>query len=329
LRRFRWVTIVGFAQTYQDEQSSWNRSSKCLDKRCLLLFHLGMLDFEKFSKPFRATVPIRDRQFLYQSKHYRVNHGDGWFVVEIQNNKVKVIEAAVSFEDWHFKRGIHGYTHHNSIIFQNTDVAKKKFSLGMSAPLHFNQSQTFEAIKAIVWEDGQVYWAEPNYSDLKIFEIKDAYEGEIPIVELKGVTPELRVLYLHHALERESFRKLLEEAKKKEELEKIMASVPGRLKLTFDQAGAQMLNYSVSGTRIIVDWEIPGSHYKYNSVIDSNSWMIIEAGYCMSGDDRRHNITSMVKTAQIYNEQHGRVNITRSNGDDNDRWRDEDDEQDW
>jgi hypothetical protein len=50
--------------------------------------------------------------------------------------------------------------------------------------------------------------------------------------------------------------------------------------------------------------------FKYNSVLDSQTFMVLEAGYCMSNDDKRHNITSMVKTAEEY-EQKDLTYITR------------------
>lgn len=297
-----------------------------------------MLDLSKFAKPRHAIVPVRNREFIYEKKHYTVNCEDGWTFVEMKNSSAKRVEPPLLADltySTNRRRGVMGYTHHNSIIFQNFDVAKRKFRLSVTAPLHFNQSQTFEAIKAVVWEDGQVYWCEPNYSDAKIFEIKDLYEQEHPITDQKGITPELRTVYIHHAVERDNMRKMLEAAKQVQERAEFMKSVPGRLQLTFKAAGAEMNNYSISGDRIVVDWKIPGSHYQYNSVIDSKTWMIVEAGYCMSGDDRRHNITSMVKTAQEYNEGRGHIYITRTTGNDDPTVRgphlhhNGDDEEDW
>jgi hypothetical protein len=89
-----------------------------------------------------------------------------------------------------------------------------------------------------------------------------------------------------------------------------METIPGRLKVSFDRGGARLLGYSLSGSRIIVDWCLTDSSYKYNSVIDANTWKIIECGYCMNNDDFRHNITSMVKTAEEY-ESRRVVHITR------------------
>lgn len=271
------------------------------------------LDLAKFAAPRRVVVPVRNREFIYQKKHYRIQADDGWTLVELKNSKAKKLENGLPL--YMNRNSIFGYTHHNSIIFQNFDVARRKFSLNLSSPLHFNQSPTFEAVRACVWEDGQVYWVEPNYADTQIFVVKDLYDNEKPITTEKGITPELRTLYIHHAIERDSMRKALEEAKKAEEQAELMKSIPGRLQLTFKAAGAEMVDYSMTGDRIIVDWHIPGIQYRYNSVIDSKTWMIVEAGYCLSGGDRKLNITSMVKTAQLFQEQHGHINITRGHDD--------------
>jgi hypothetical protein len=273
-----------------------------------------MLDFEKLAKPRKVIVPVRDRSFLFEKRRFSLQADDGWHLVEIENRSAKMIEQ-VSASNLDYP-SILGYTHNNSIIFQNFDVAKRKYGLGLNAPLYFNRSSTFEPIKAIVWEDRQVYWCAPNYADAKALELKDLAENSQDINGQIGITPELRTTYLFHAIEKESLRKILQETKQKEELDRLMASIPGRLKVTFDRVGAELVNYSLSGDRIVVDWKIKGSYTEYNSIIDSRTWMVVEAGYCMSGDDRRHNVTSLVKTAQEYEER--RVTfITRRNEDDN------------
>lgn len=266
-----------------------------------------MIDFNSLVKPFRVTVPVLGNQFLFNKKSYRLRCRDGWFEVEISGNRVHPIQQAVPQGKYNF---VQGFTHNNQIIFQNFDVAKRKYRLSMRAPLHFNQSQTFEAIRAIVWEDRQVYWVEPDYSSVQVFVTKDIYDREGTLEGEKGVTPELRSLFLFHSLERDQLKALAVEAQQKEDHEKMMNDLPSRLRFTFQRAGAEFLSYSLSGNRIIVDWKVSDSPFKYNSVLDSQTFMVLEAGYCMSGDDRRHNITSMVKTAEDY-EQRDLTYITR------------------
>lgn len=267
-----------------------------------------MIDFTKLATPFRVVVPVWGNEFLFHKKLYRLRCRNGWFEVEITNNRARPIgEALPQGKGYRF---IQGFTHNNSIIFQNFDVAKRNYRLSMRADLRFNNSQTFEAIKAIVWEDGNVYWVEPDYSSVQIFSVKDVYDREGSLQEEKGVTPEMRSLFLFHSIERDQLKQIQLQEKLEQDHKRIMEDLPSRLRFTFSQAGAELINYSLSGQRIIVDWRMPGSEFKYNSVINSENFMILEAGYCMSNDDKRHNITSMVKTAEEY-EQKDLTYITR------------------
>lgn len=278
-----------------------------------------MLDFGKFAGPIKAVVPIRNNSFILNKKPYQIKSDDGWFEVLIDGNKAQTCGHAY----WDLPREkasnmVLGYTCNNSIVFQNFDVAKRKWNLGMTAPLHFNQSPTFESIRAVVWEDGQVYWVEPNYSDVQTLELKDLLDSDQTLVGRKGVTQELRSLFLFHALEKEQIKQLAIEAEmaktraiQKEEEERLMRDIPYRLRMTLARAGGEMLGYSLTGNRIIVEWKIPDSGQRYNSVIDSRTWMVLEAGFCMSNDDKRHNLTSIVKTAEEY-EDRGVTFITRN-----------------
>jgi len=269
------------------------------------------LDLTKFAKPKQVIVPILDGAFQLDKKHYKINCDDGWHLIEITGNNAhaKGLAIALPTDEQKFTY-VSGYTHNNTILFQNFDAAKRKWGVNLTAPLEFNMSPTFEAIKAIYWEDGRFYWVEPNYGNISILDIKAAYDQELPITDLKGITPEIRTLYLFHALERDQLKRMLAEKVAKEEHEKRLKDIPYRLKVTFENAGATLLNYSLSGKRIIVDWKINNQRQHYNSVIDADSFKLLECGFCMSGDDRRHNITSMVKTAEEY-EERGLTYITR------------------
>lgn len=254
------------------------------------------ISFEVLNQSFQVVVPILNNGFVYKRKQYEVKSPDGWTWVEISGNHVDILGPEIPNEnDVDIALG---YTYNNTIVFSNFDVAKRKWGMKCTHPLVFNSSPTFESIKAVIWEDKRAYWLEPNYCDVKCLEIKELED----LSGVKGITQELRSVHLYHALEREQIRQIEEAAKKKQAMEELMKSIPGRLKLTFERSGARMLNYSLTGNRIIVDWEIPGGN-QYNSVIDSRTWQIVECGFCVSGDDKRHNITSMVVTAQEYEQK--------------------------
>jgi len=267
-----------------------------------------MLDFSKLSQEKEIIVPILNNSFQYHFKKYRIQSEDGWFLVKTKNNDSKILEPAYNFSNEYDI--VKGFTYNNKIIFHNFDVAKRKWKFDLCKDLNFNSSQTFSAIEAVVWEDKNIYFLKPDYTNYKIFELKNSFDSEISISEIKGITPELRTLFLFHTIERDNFREMERQIKAKEEHKKMMESIPYRLKVTFEAAGAKMTNYSLSGKRIVVDWHMPNSEYTYNSIIDVNTFKIVEAGYCLSGGDKRLNITSMVKTAEEF-EDRGVIHITR------------------
>ena len=262
-----------------------------------------MLDFSKISQAVQVVVPVMDNKFIYNKKSYTCKTDDGWWEVTIEGNKAKTS----GYPCWDIDRKkvkgwVLGYTYNNSLVFQNFDVAKRKWKLGQMVPLNFNQATSFEAVSAIVWEDGKAYYVQPNYADYRTAELKDLLEAGGSLEQQKGITPELQTLFLFHALEQEQLRNMQEEVTKAEEHERMMQDIPYRLNVTLKRSNAELLNYSISGNRIVFDWKILHSSQRYNSVIDKDTWMVLEAGYCMSNDDRRHNVTSLVKTAELYEE---------------------------
>ena len=264
-----------------------------------------MIDFESLAKSYKVVVPVLNKKFIFNKKSYHVNAENGWWLVEIKGNRVRALEPSI--KDTY---NIMGYTCNNLIIFHNADVAKRKYKLDVSVELNFNQSSTFEPIRAEVWEDGKVYYVGPNYSEFKSLELKDILESDGSIEKEKGITPELRMVYLFHSLEKARLKELAELAKAKADHERMMKDVPYRLTAIFQRSGAQVINFSIKDKRIKVDWKFKDYDYKYNTIVDYDSWKIIEAGYCMSGDDKRHNITSLVKTAEEYEEKN-LIYITR------------------
>lgn len=266
-----------------------------------------MIDLQKFTEEKTTIVPIINNRFQYNRKVYNVHSEEGWYTVKIRGNDAEVVKEEFDFS-YDTKSVVRGYLYNNKIIFQNFDVAKRKWNLEVSADFNFNRGQSFTSIIAIYWEDKNIYYFGQDYADFKIFEVKNRFDNDEDIKDLKGITNELRTCYLFHKIEKDQLKAMLEAQKREEERKAFMATVPGRLQYTFEQAGAKMTNYSITGKRAVVEWETDGN--KYNSVIDLDTFMIIESGFCMSNDDKRHNITSMVKTAEEW-EDEGLIYRTR------------------
>jgi hypothetical protein len=262
------------------------------------------IDFSKLAKPFTAHVPVLNNSFILNKKRYAVTASDGWWVVEISGNKVKAVDPYYWVTNPPSGIGCTGYTYNNDLIFSNFDVAKRKWKLEMKAFLHFNAAETFSPVRAVLWEDKRAYYVMPWYEDFKSLEVKSAFDTEAALADLKGLTPELQTVHVFHSLERVQLRALLAQQEERVEHERRMSDVGYRLKHTFELSGAELLNFSRSGERLIVEWTIRGGSYKYNSVLDADTLRVREAGFCMSGADRDHSATSLVLTAEEYEKEH-------------------------
>jgi hypothetical protein len=272
-----------------------------------------MLDFSKFDQQKTAIVPISNSQFQYNRKKYSTSQcEDGWYEVTLKGNGAFIDRQF--FGTLENVSSILGYVYNGNLIFQNFDVGKRKLGKDIQCGLLFNTAETFSSVRCILWEDGNVYYYEPNYSDTQIYEVKAAYDEEKNIESLKGITPELKTLCLFHDIERQQLRAVQEALKKKQEKEEYLKTIPGRLSSSFKNVGATLLNYSKQKYRgqdcFIVRWQLESSGRQFESVINSETFKTIEAGFCMSGDDERHNISSMVLTAKNY-EDEGLIYITR------------------
>jgi len=269
-----------------------------------------MLNLNKFTQRHTFVAPVRQGGCQYNRKHYECE-GEGWKSITAEGNHViEVVDAFV--ETTNFKNTIRGFTFHNSIIFQNFDVAKRKYEKDLMAPLLFNNVPTFSPINAVVWEDHNLYFHRFDYSNSIIYSVASRLnqDGVGVLDDIKGVTPELKTTFLFHSIEIQNQKRLIAEAARKEKEREFINTVPGRLMLSLKQVGGELLGYSLEGQRIIIDWKMGGSDHKLNSIIDANTFRVIELGFCASGADRDHSITSMVLLADDYNKRR-RLNITR------------------
>lgn len=264
-----------------------------------------MIDFNKFTKKIRAIVPITNGDFQYMRKKYRIGGTpSGWYDVELDGNIASIcnpVPSELAAADYKNNVFIRGYTYNNNIIFQNFDVGKRKTGSEVMVDLNFNMVPTFSSVRAILWEDRKLYYMGPDYTDTKIFDVKAVYDNTTELGTIKGLTPELKTLHLFHDIERQHILAEQERIRKQQEIEEFKKTLRGRLMLAFNRVGASVLNYSVTSNRVTVDWRLP-SGMAFNSVIDSNNFSVIEAGYCMNGADRNHSVTSMVELAKDYEE---------------------------
>lgn len=256
------------------------------------------IDFKKFVKPVKVIVPILRGSFKYNGKEYKVNSSDsGWFEVELQGNKATILNPAIVSSYKKDFNLIRGYVFNEQFIFWNFDVGKRKTNKEVMTDIYFNTCPSFSSVIVVIWEDGKLYYYEPNYKDSFIYTVKNTVESGEEYKDLKGLTPELRTLCLFYELNKQR----LEEFKTEQEAEKLRQTLHGRLILSFRRTGAELLRYSISGNRIVVDWKI--GNQEFNSVLNKDTFRVIEAGYCCSGEDTLHSVHSLVILADDYQKE--------------------------
>jgi len=255
----------------------------------------GLINLEKYANVINTIVPIISGTFKYKGKKYNISFSEsGWYEVEIKGNDCRKISQTVMIDYKEKLNTIRGYVFNEQFIFQNFDVGKRRTGREIMTDIYLNMCPSFSSIIAVIWEDGKLYYYQPNYRDSFIYTVKNIIESDGDIKGLKGLTPELRTLCLFYELEKQQ----LEELKAEQEAEKLRKTMHGRLILAFRRVGAELIQYSITGNRIIADWRI--GRQEFNSVIDSETFRVLEAGYCMSGQDFKHNIHSLVLLAKDY-----------------------------
>lgn len=272
-----------------------------------------MIDLHKFASKKSVVAPVYKGQLQFNRKQYTIedNTFSGWARIELLGNSSKLVAPVFIETEEITAKTILGYTYNDKIIFQNFDVAKRKYNFEVMKTLYFNNMPAFSAVEAIVWEDNNIYYYRPNYKDVLAGLLHSFFSEDTKnISTIKYITPELKTLYLFHEIEHQQFIADIEQARKQQELKDFQKTIQGRLMIAFARVGAKLLNYSVEGQRVVVDWQLEKTGRSFNSVLDSQTGRVIEAGYCMSNADKDHSVSSLVLTAQDYDEE-GLIYVTR------------------
>lgn len=126
-------------------------------------------------------------------------------------------------------------------------------------------------------------------SDLKErLEVKDVWvKGKLVqkshhIEDIKDVTPEMKIVYTFHLLE-----------KKKKEMEEPINAI----KTIMTNSGAEVHSVKKVNRGYEVVWS--GSGWKMNTLLDNN-YRVLEAGFCVSGHDKTQSASSVVKLLEDY-----------------------------
>ena len=272
-----------------------------------------MIDLDRFSAKTLATVPIVNGKGQVKSRTFNSRVVNGWYVVELGDDVV-VKERATPMQI--------DSLHHGKRKFKGIPLGRQFFPinfnnlelLGMDQTerIYLNQADEWDVIKAVLWDDGKIYFLSVDYGfkRLPIDQVREAFEKEQPITGIKDLTPEIRYYFLVVSLHRDGIRQAIElqkmklaEADKIKRMMEFRKTFAGRLDKTVSDAGGKLIRFYQRGDdRYMVEWKVGGEKLK---TLIKDDLRIIDLGFCASEEDGLHSLGSAVNLAKVYVEEGG------------------------
>jgi hypothetical protein len=194
-------------------------------------------------------------------------------------------------DSWRLPR-VSGYVMNGRII--GNEFQARLFGLPTDVDL-----PKFTPVSARKWFDGHILYEGQEFETEVETKVRDAFEEERSIEDIKGVTPGLTHTFLlestQRALAREAERRAREEAERQKravELARWQETLEGRISLALSHTGAELVNWRRNGQRQAeVRYRLGGR--RFECVIDTESLQIVDAGICLSGADEELNLSSL------------------------------------
>jgi hypothetical protein len=212
-------------------------------------------------------------------------------------SKIKVFRG-ISFHD--------GIIPENPIAFQSIPIKVKDATF-----------DEFEEIEVAVPQDGPCYFLRIVSTEkaFPMLEVKDALDTKVDINTIKSVTPEIRIVYTFHFLEREMQRieeenrkKLELQIKLKQQFEQEMKEPSNYIRKVMSDSGATVSSVKKVNRGFEVIWSAMG--HTIHTLL-SKSYNVIEAGFCTSGHDTTQSVSSVAKLLQDYVSEGSYIHRTR------------------
>ncbi len=275
-----------------------------------------MINLEKFSEEVKVVVPIVKGWGQYEGrKIYSPKTDDGWYLI-LLGDKIKVERKATPLEVEKALAPLKKL----QVLSLGTEGVPLNFDnflkrgWGETKEIFFLNLPIFSVANVVEWEDGRVYFYEQiipkKHSVIK--EVQEAFKIGETIREIAGVTPELRYYYLLANLQQQSYEAVkafenfsensaISPAERDKRIKEFRDTFAIRLERTIDLAGGILRKFSKRGNNYLVEWEVGDQLVK--STIRDNL-QIVSAGFCLSGEDRKHTLTSLINLAQVFQEDY-------------------------
>lgn len=277
------------------------------------------INLERFTRDEEVICPIFENWGIYNGRKLEFRTEDGWYKIRL-GNKAKIIKKATPLEiekTLANEKSYIGYPIGQEFIGASNDSLRRK---GMGESVRFfgeSNCELFSSAKFVEWGDKRFYFYKesPGYHRETLKAIKDCFEKGKPIKDIKGVTPEERLLFIIARLYQNSYdafkefeRTMVAESVRQKALEKFQLDIGVRLRNVIDSAGGTYIRHSKRGNGYLVTWEVGGQTVKTQI---NDSMRIINAGFCLNGDDEKHSMSSITLLAQLFQQGGRRLYITR------------------
>ena len=279
-----------------------------------------IIDLKRFTKEKDVICPIVDRWGSYDGRKLKFNVKSGWYSIKL-GNKAKINRLATPLEiekTLKNEKSYIGYPIGEEFIPSNFDSLRRQ---GKSESIRYrlgNASQRlFIPARISALSDGRFYFYkdEPGHQRETLQAIKDCFDRKEGIKSIKGVTPEQRLLFILARLYQNSYeafqeleRTKLEAGARRRALEKFKLDFGLSLRNVISESGGTYKSHIKRNNGYLVEWEVGGQIIKSHL---NDDMRIINAGFCLSGEDQKHSMSSLSLLAQIFQREEGSLYITR------------------
>lgn len=238
------------------------------------------------------------RVFYSNRMELRVDQDNGIYSMDMSQDDFQSTLSPANIDDARkfFSKAskiniIRGVSFHDGLIPENP-VAYPQIPIKVIDATY----DEFEEVEA-AFVRGKVCYFLQTVNTVKAYPLSDLKENleskkPVDVSTIKGVTPEMAIIYTFHLLE-----------KKRREVEEPVNAI----KRIMSESGATVSSVKKTNRGWHVVWTSKG--HTITTILDSN-FRVQNAGFCTSGGDRSQSASSVVKLLQDYVEEGSRINIT-------------------
>lgn len=269
------------------------------------------INLSRFSEPIEAIIPVFNGYGVCGCRVFKWNDETGYYLAMLGDDVKKVGPANLIEVDEMLSQlsGFRGISYGDSIIPLNFSVSKF-FGYSETIPCKFMSAEVGTTVVVRQWEDGTLLFHSidsNSKAQFLILEVKKRAEEGTSLVGLKGITPEMRYFYLMLVLDKQRFEEWqnldkleLSEEERRKRIKQFEESLAGRLQKAVEDAGGKLVRFNRRGNRIDITWRV--GRQTFRSIVNQN-FRVLELGFCASGYDSDHTISSAVILARQFVEE--------------------------